>query len=56
MSQGARRDRRPPIAAGLLLGVGLSGCVDGIVFHQILQWDHMLTRHGDYHATTFAGL
>ena len=56
MSQGARRDRRPPIAAGLLLGVGLGGFVDGIVFHQILQWHHMLTSHGDYPVTTVAGL
>ena len=37
--------RRPPRAPGLLLGIGLGGFVDGIVFHQILQWHHMLTEH-----------
>jgi uncharacterized membrane protein len=35
--------RRPLIAAGLLLGVGLGGFVDGILFHQILQWHNMLS-------------
>jgi uncharacterized membrane protein len=30
----------------VLLGVGLGGFVDGIVFHQILQWHHMLTDRG----------
>ena len=41
---------------GLLLGVGLGGFVDGIVFHQILQWHHLLTREGSYPATTVAVL
>ncbi|HVK66469.1 MAG TPA: DUF2243 domain-containing protein [Polyangium sp.] len=31
------------VAAGILLGVGLGGFVDGIVFHQILQWHDMLS-------------
>lgn len=31
--------------AGLLLGVGLGGFIDGIVIHQILQWHHMGTGH-----------
>ena len=31
---------------GLLLGVGLGGFVDGIVFHQVLQWHHVLTADG----------
>ena len=35
--------RRPLIAAGLLIGAGLGGFVDGIVFHQILQWHNMLS-------------
>ena len=43
-------DRRRLTAAGLLLGLGLGGFVDGIVLHQILQWHHMLTDQGD-HAT-----
>src|SRR5438105_12300202 len=33
----------PLIAAGVLLGVGLGGFLDGIVLHQILQWHHMLS-------------
>jgi uncharacterized membrane protein len=36
-------NRRPLIAAGLLLGVGMGGFVDGILFHQILQWHSMLS-------------
>ena len=36
-------NRRPLIAAGLLLGVGMGGFVDGIVFHQILQWHNMVS-------------
>jgi uncharacterized membrane protein len=30
-------------AAGLLLGVGLGGFLDGIVLHQIVQWHSMLS-------------
>ena len=33
----------PLIAAGVLLGTGLGGFVDGIVLHQILQWHNMLS-------------
>jgi uncharacterized membrane protein len=36
--------RKPLIAAGLLLGAGLGGFVDGIVLHQILQWHNMLSN------------
>ena len=35
--------RTPLIAAGLLLGAGLGGFVDGILLHQILQWHNMLS-------------
>jgi len=42
--------------AGLLLGVGLGGFVDGIVLHQILQWHHMLSSEGSHPTTTVAGL
>lgn len=57
-------DVRPPearsvTAAGILLGVGVGGFVDGIVLHQVLQWHHMLTDHGryaDYPRTTVADL
>jgi uncharacterized membrane protein len=31
------------ISAGLLLGTGLGGFVDGILLHQILQWHNMLS-------------
>lgn len=34
--------RRVPLAAGLLLGIGLGGLVDGIVLHQLLQWHGLL--------------
>jgi uncharacterized membrane protein len=51
------------VTAGLFLGVGLGGFVDGIVLHQILQWHHMLTSTGSdnlglrpYPATTVPGL
>ena len=39
---------RPALTGGVLLGVGLGGLFDGIVLHQLLQWHHMLTDHGDY--------
>lgn len=32
--------------AGVVLGLGFGGFVDGIVLHQILQWHHMLTSAG----------
>ena len=38
--------REFPISAGILFGLGLGGFFDGIVFHQILQWHHMLTSAG----------
>ncbi len=37
------RHRVPLVAAGLLLGAGLGGFVDGILLHQILQWHNMLS-------------
>lgn len=36
-------NRRPLISAGLLIGVGMGGFVDGILFHQILQIHNMLS-------------
>ena len=39
--------RMPLVRAGVVLGLGLGGFFDGIVFHQILQWHHMLTSHPD---------
>lgn len=38
---------RPHVVASVVLGVGLGGFFDGIVFHQVLQWHHMLTSHPD---------
>lgn len=35
--------RRPLIAAGTILGIGMGGFVDGILFHQILQLHNMLS-------------
>ena len=43
-----RPSNRRFVTAGLFLGVGLGGFVDGIVLHQILQWHHMLTSTGTY--------
>ncbi|MBW4689047.1 MAG: DUF2243 domain-containing protein [Komarekiella atlantica HA4396-MV6] len=34
----------PLIAAGIVLGLGLGGFVDGILLHQLLQWHHMLSN------------
>ena len=35
-----------PMAAGILLGVGIGGFFDGVVFHQVLQWHHLVTSAG----------
>jgi uncharacterized membrane protein len=40
------RTLAPLITAGVLLGIGLGGFVDGIVLHQLLQWHHMLSSAG----------
>jgi uncharacterized membrane protein len=58
---GMERATRPgviegPRLPGVLLGIGLGGFVDGIVFHQILQWHHMLSSDEDYPTTTIGGL
>jgi uncharacterized membrane protein len=36
-------NQRPLITAGVLLGIGLGGFIDGIVFHQLLQVHNMLS-------------
>src|SRR5215217_3942663 len=43
MSTPTTLDRRPVVTAGLMLGLGMGGFVDGIVFHQILQTHNMLS-------------
>jgi uncharacterized membrane protein len=51
--------RRTLTAAGVLLGTGLGGFVDGIVLHQILQWHHLLTsvpRHENFPDSTVRSL
>ena len=44
-------DRRPLIAAATLLGIGMGGFVDGILFHQLLQLHNMLSG-ADYYPKT----
>lgn len=39
----ARVGARPLLGAGLLLGIGLGGFLDGIILHQLLQVHGMLT-------------
>lgn len=36
-------DRRPLASAGTMLGIGMGGFVDGILFHQLLQLHNMLS-------------
>jgi uncharacterized membrane protein len=36
-------NRGPLIAAGTLMGTGMGGFVDGILFHQVLQIHNMLS-------------
>lgn len=38
------------------MGIGLGGFLDGILFHQVLQWHHLLTAEGCCPAGTVAGL
>lgn len=47
-------NRRPLIAAGIVLGIGQAGFFDGIIFHQLLQWHHMFSNVKS--DTTLAGL
>lgn len=37
-------DRHLLVTAGVLLGIGQAGFLDGIVFHQLLQWHHMFSN------------
>jgi uncharacterized membrane protein len=32
-----------PVSAGIFLGLGFGGFFDGIVFHQLLQWHHVVS-------------
>ena len=42
-----RSERGSLIAAGVLIGAGLGAFVDGILFHEILQWHHLLSGRRD---------
>ena len=53
---GAAPPQAPPRTAGLLLGIGFGGFLDGIVLHQILQWHHMLSDTGEHPTGTVPGL
>lgn len=44
---GLPRRTKPLVQAGVVLGLGLGGFFDGIVFHQLLQWHHMASAHPD---------
>ena len=49
MTSGRRGRRGGALTVpGLLLGIGLGGFVDGIILHQVLQWHHMATDHGEH--------
>src|SRR4030095_8932771 len=41
--QVARRSHRATVA-GILIGIGMGGVVDGIALHQIAQWHNMLSH------------
>jgi uncharacterized membrane protein len=38
-----RRSHRATVA-GILIGIGMGGFVDGIVLHQMAQWHNMLSN------------
>jgi uncharacterized membrane protein len=54
MPDGFATPRRPLLTAGVALGIGLGGFLDGIVFHQILQLHHMFSAR--FAPTTVAHL
>jgi len=48
--------KAPVVFTGVVAGVGIGGLFDGILFHQILQWHHMLTGTENYPMDSFANL
>lgn len=64
LTAAARRDGHS-VALGALLGVGLMGAIDEIVFHQLLHWHHLddrrtpewaLVSDGILHAATLTAV
>jgi uncharacterized membrane protein len=51
-----KREQRALVGAGVLLGMGLGGFVDGIVLHQILQWHHLVCTTATCHPVSIADL
>jgi uncharacterized membrane protein len=43
MMAGRAQHQGAILSAGVLIGTGMGGFVDGILLHQILQWHHMLS-------------
>lgn len=37
-----KKENKNLFISGLILGLGILGAIDGIVFHQLLQWHHMI--------------
>jgi len=51
------RTAAPPKTPAFAMGLGLGGFIDGILFHQVLQWHHLLTGEaGGESMDTVAGL
>ena len=49
--------RRPsPVLPGFVLGVGFGGFLDGLLYHQILQWHHLLSSEGCCSMRSLSGL
>lgn len=36
------KENKNLFVSGLILGLGILGAIDGIVFHQLLQWHHVI--------------
>jgi uncharacterized membrane protein len=37
-----KKENKNLFISGMILGIGLIGAIDGILFHQLLQWHHMI--------------
>jgi uncharacterized membrane protein len=56
-TEAVRSPRQRSLApAGIVLGLGLGGFVDGIVLHQIAQWHNMLSSTDRWPTTTLEGM